>query len=100
MLQAVGLRGWMLNGGDPFAVLGAGGDPDVPGLGFGYDQDDRWPCSNPSGLKGGMEGHCPPHYADMRSAVLAACERKFGPGGPFHANTPGPGKTAVSCRRL
>jgi len=90
MLQAMGLGGWMFNGVDPFAMLGASGDPAAPGLGFRYDEDDRWPYPNPTGLDGLMEGFCPPHYPDMRSAVEAACQRKFGPGGPFHPDTPGP----------
>lgn len=90
MLQAMGLGGWMFNGLDPFAVLGASGNPDVPGLGFRYDLDERWPYPNVTGLPGVMEGYCPPHYADMRAAVEAVCERKFGPGGPFHPDTPGP----------
>ena len=37
MLQAMGLGGWMFNGVDPFAILGASGDPKVPGLGFRYE---------------------------------------------------------------
>ena len=41
-----------------------------------------------------MEGYCPPHYSDMRAAVDAVCERKFGPGGPFHPDTPGPWKNS------
>ena len=90
MLQAMGLGGWMFNGVDPFAMLGASGNPEVPGLGFRYDRDDRWPYPNPTGLKGVMEGFCPPHYQDMRAAVDALCERKFGSGGPFHPDTPGP----------
>ena len=98
MLQAMGLGGWMFNGVDPFAMLGASGDPDVPGLGFRYDEDDRWPYPNPTGLEGVMEGYCPPHYPDMRSAVDAACKRKFGPGGPFHPDTPGPWKDSRKVR--
>ncbi len=98
MLQAMGLGGWMFNGMDPFCVLGASGNPDVPGLGFRYDEDDRWPYPNPTGLEGVMEGFCPPHYADMRSAVDAICERKFGPGGPFHPDTPGPWKDSRKVR--
>jgi hypothetical protein len=90
MLQAMGLGGWMFNGVDAFAVLGASGDPEAPGLGFRYDEDERWPYPNPTGRGGVMEGYCPPHYKDMRSAVEAASERKFGPGGPFHPETPGP----------
>jgi len=98
MLQAMGLGGWMFNGVDPFAMLGASGDPEVPGLGFHYDEDDRWPYPNPTGLEGVMEGCCPPHYPDMRAAVDAACERKFGPGGPFHPDTPGPWKDSRKVR--
>lgn len=98
MLQAMGLGGWMFNGVDPFAMLGASGDPDVPGLGFRYDEDDRWPYPNPTGLEGVMEGYCPPHYPDMRSAVDAACNRKFGPGGPFNPDTPGPWKDSRKVR--
>jgi len=90
MLQAMGLGGWMFNGVDPFAMLGASGNPEVPGLGFRYDTNDRWPYPNPTGLEGIMEGYCPPHYPDMRSAVDAICERKFGSGGPYHPETPGP----------
>jgi hypothetical protein len=98
MLQAMGLGGWMFNGVDPFAVMGASGNPDAPGLGFRYDENDRWPYPNPTGLEGVMEGFCPPHYPDMRSAVEAACERKFGPGGPFNADTPGPWKDTQKVR--
>jgi hypothetical protein len=98
MLQAMGLGGWMFNGVDPFAVFGASGDPDVPGLGFRYDKDERWPYPNPTGLKGVMEGFCPPHHADMRAAVEAVCERKFGPGGPFNPETPGVWKDSRRVR--
>lgn len=98
MLQAMGLGGWMFNGLDPFAVLGASGDPKVPGLGFRYDSNERWPYPNPTGLKGVMESFCPPHYPDMRAAVEAVCERKFGPGGPFHSETPGPWKNSAKVR--
>lgn len=98
MLQAMGLGGWMFNGVDPFAVLGASGDPSVPGLGFRYDKDDRWPYPNPTGMGGIMEGFCPPHFPDMRAAVEALCRRKFGPGGPFHPETPGPWKNSGAVR--
>jgi hypothetical protein len=98
MLQAIGLGGWMFNGVDPFAVFGASGNPDVPGLGFRYDTDERWPYPNPTGLEGVMEGFCPPHYTDMRAAVEAVCERKFGPGGPFNPETPGPWKDSRKVR--
>lgn len=91
-LQAMGLGGWMFDGMDRHSVLGASGDPQVRGLGFRYDTDDRWSLPNPTGLAGVFEGHCPPHYPDMRSAVEAFAQRKFGPGGPFDPQTPGPWK--------
>ena len=98
MLQAMGLGGWMFNGIDPFVMLGASGEPDVPGLGFRYDTDDRWPYPNLTGLQGVMEGFCPPHYSDMRTAVESLCDRKFGSGGPFNAQTPGPWKDSAKVR--
>ncbi len=98
MLQAMGLGGWMFNGLDPFSVLGASGDPRAPGLGFRYDTDDRWPYPNPTGLEDIMEGFCPPHFPNMRAAVEAVCERKFGKGGPFHPDTPGPWKDSARVR--
>ncbi len=98
MLQAMGLGGWMFDGIDRFTVLGASGDPEVPGLGFRYDTDERWPLPNPTGLPGVFAGYCPPHYPDMRSAVEAFAERKFGPGGPFHPDTPGPWKESTRVR--
>jgi len=89
LLQAVGLGGWMFDGIDRFSMLGASGNPDVPGLGFRYDEDERWPVPNPTGRPGVFEAYCPPHYPDMTAAVEAFAERKFGPGGPFHPGTPG-----------
>src|ERR671920_1427219 len=89
MLQAMGLGGWMFDGIDRFTVLGASGDPDVPGLGFRFDEDERWSTPNPTGLEGVFEAYCPPHHADMSAAVEAFAERKFGPGGPFNRDTPG-----------
>jgi hypothetical protein len=98
MLQAMGLGGWMFNGMDPFSVLGASGNPDVPGLGFRYDSDERWALPNPTGLEGIFEAYCPPHYKDMHAAVDAVVERKFGSGGPFHPDTPGPWKESRKVR--
>ncbi len=90
MLQAMGLGGWMFNGMDPFCVLGASGRAEAPGMGFRYDLRDDWAMPNPTGLDGFMEGYCPPYYLSMRQAVDALCERKFGHGGPYHADTGGP----------
>ena len=41
MLQAMGLGGWMFDGIDRHTMLGASGDPDVPGLGFRFDHDEE-----------------------------------------------------------
>jgi hypothetical protein len=98
MLQAMGLGGWMFNGIDPFSLLGASGNPEAPGLGFRYDTSANWPYPNPTGLAGIMEGFCPPHYPNMRAAVKAVCQRKFGPGGPFHPETPGPWQDTAGVR--
>jgi hypothetical protein len=89
VLQAMGLGGWMFDGIDRFSMLGASGDPDIPGLGFRYDEDERWSVPNPTGREDVFEAFCPPHYPDMHAAVDALVERKFGKGGPHNASTPG-----------
>jgi len=70
----------------------------VPGLRFRFDTNESWPYPNPTGLQGVMEGFCPPHYSDMRKAVNAVCDRKFGPGGPYNSQTPGPWKDSSHVR--
>jgi hypothetical protein len=89
LLQAMGLGGWMFDGIDRFTMLGASGNPEVPGLGFRYDTDERWSTPNPTGREGVFEAYCPPHHPDMPAAVEAFAQRKFGPGGSFHRDTPG-----------
>jgi hypothetical protein len=89
VLQAMGLGGWMFDGIDRFSMLGASGDPDIPGLGFRYDEDERWSVPNPTGREGVFEAFCPPHHSDMHAAVEALVERKFGKSGPHNAGTPG-----------
>jgi hypothetical protein len=89
VLGAMGLGGWMFDGIERLTMLGASGDPEVPGLGFRFDEDERWPMPNPTGLTGVFEAFCPPHYPDMRAAVEALAERKFGPGGVYNPATPG-----------
>ena len=99
MLQAMGLGGWMFDGIDRHTMLGASGDPDVPGLGFRYDHDeDRYPLPNPTGLDGVFEAFCPPHHPDMAAAVEAFAERKFGPGGVYNPATPGAWKESDRIR--
>ena len=89
MLQGMGLGGWMFDGIDRFTMLGASGDPEVPGLGFRYDLEAGWSTPNPTGLEGVFEAFCPPHHTNMAAAVEAFAQRKFGPGGPYHRDTPG-----------
>ncbi len=99
MLQAMGLGGWMYDGLNPFSVLGAGGDPDAPGLGFRFEMLPDQPLPHITGLDGILEGHCQPHFKDMRAAVEAVVKRKFGAGGPFNAKTEGPYKETDAVRR-
>jgi hypothetical protein len=90
MLQAMGLGGWSFDGIEHMAILGASGNPDVPGLGFRYDEDPRWGTPNPTGREDGtFHAFCPPHFATMADAVEAFAQRKFGVGGPYHPDTPG-----------
>ncbi len=90
VLGGMGLGGWSFDGIDRLTMLGASGRADVPGLGFRYDEDERWPFPNATGLPGVFEAYCRPHHASMGDAVEAFVRRKFGPGGPFHPDTPGP----------
>lgn len=99
LLQAMGLGGWSFDGIEHMALLGASGDPEVPGLGFRYDTDARWGTPNPTGrTDGNFHAFCPPHFPDMAAAVEAFCERKFGPGGPFNPDTPGPWRDSAEVR--
>ncbi len=97
-LQAMGLGGWMFDGINPLAILGASGDPRVPGLRFRADARDDWPLPNPTGRAGVFEALCPPHQPDMRAAVAAFVRRKYGPGGPYHPDTPGPFRETHAVR--
>ena len=99
MLQAMGLGGWMFEGISPFSILGASGDPDVPGLGFRFDMPPGNPLPHVTGRSGVFEGHCPPHFKTMRDAVEAVVARKFGPQGPFNSATDGPYKKTETIRK-
>ena len=98
MLQALGLGGWMYTGLNPFTVLGARGDPAVPGLGFRFDMVEGNPLPHVTGLPGVFEAHVPPHHADMRSAVEAVVARKYGRGGPYDATLGGPYRDNAAVR--
>jgi hypothetical protein len=98
MLQALGLGGWMYTGLNPFSVLGASGDPAVPGLGFRSEMLEGQPLPYVTGLPGIFEAHVPPHHSDMRSAVEAVVWRKFGAGGPFDPKLGGPHRQNEAVR--
>ncbi|MGH3402067.1 MAG: hypothetical protein ACRDRJ_06035 [Streptosporangiaceae bacterium] len=98
LLGAMGLGGWSFDGIDRLSVLGASGNPDVPGLGFIVQTDDRWALPNPTGLPGVFETFSRPHFPDLAAAVRGYVDRKFGPGGPFHPDTPGPWTESAAVR--
>jgi hypothetical protein len=98
MLQALGLGGWMYTGINPFVVLGASGDPAVPGLGFQFRMIEGNPLPYVTGLPGVFEAHVPPHHASMRAAVKAVIARKFGAGGPFDPAQAGPYRETAAVR--
>ena len=56
------------------------------------------PLPHVTGLEGVFEGHCPPHFKDMRAAVESVVTRKFGSGGPFNKETDGPYKESAAVR--
>lgn len=97
-LGAIGLGGWSFDGIDRLSMLGASGNPDVPGLGFRYDEDERWSLPNPTGLDGVFESFTRPHFGSMRGVVEALADRKFGPGGPYNPDTAGAWKNSKKVR--
>jgi len=97
-LQAMGLGGWTYDGLNRLSVLGGSGDPSAPGLGFVADDDERWPFPNVTGLPGFFETLSPPHVPSVAAGVEKLVARKFGPGGPFHPDTPGPWSDTPNVR--
>jgi hypothetical protein len=98
-LQAMGLGGLYFNGMDGLSALGCNARDGVTGLGFRFLEDDRWVVPNAVGLDGVYEALCPPYYPDMRAAVEAFVERKFGPRGAYDPETPGPWRHSASVKR-
>jgi hypothetical protein len=98
-LGALGLGGWAFDGIDFFGLLGASGEADYPGLGFAHQTDPRWATPQVTGLPGVFEALTAPNHADLRAALDALVARKYGPGGPFHADTPGPWRESAGVRR-
>lgn len=98
MLQAMGLGGLYFNGLDDLSVLGANARAGIAGLGFRFVEDERWVTPNPIGLEGVYEALCPPNYPDMSAAVQAFVERKFGRGGAYDPDTPGPWRESAAVK--
>ena len=98
MLQAMGLGGWMFDGIDRFTMLGASGDPEVPGLGFRYDADPRWAVPNPTGLRGRLRGFLPAAprgHGGGRGGVRAS--ESSARAGCSIPTRPAPGRRAPRC---
>jgi hypothetical protein len=98
-MQAMGLGGLYYNGLNRWSILGAFAGDGVEGLGFRFVSDERWTLPNPVGLDGVYEALCPPYYPDMRAAVAAFVERKFGSGGAYDPSSGGPWKDSASIKR-
>jgi hypothetical protein len=97
-MQAMGLGGLYFAGLNRWSILGAFADDGIQGFGFRFQRDERWTLPNPVGLDGHFEGLCPPYHADMRAAVAAFVERKFGPGGTYDPAASGPWRDAAAVR--
>ena len=98
-MQAMGLGGLYFNGLNRWSVLGAFAETGIDGLGFRFMHDDRWMLPNPVGLDGHLEGLCPPYVADMAEAVQVFVARKFGPGGAYDPDTPGPWQNTEAIKK-
>jgi hypothetical protein len=97
--QAMGLGGLYYTGLNRWSILGAFAEEGIEGLGFRFVHDERWTVPNPVGLDGVFEALCPPYYPDMRGAVQAFVERKFGPGGAYDPSSGGPWKQGAEIKR-
>ncbi len=97
-LQAMGLGGLYFNGMDGLSVLGANARDGVTGLGFRFVEDERWVVPNAVGLDGVYEALCPPYYPDMHSATQEFVERKFGSGGAYDPDAPGPWRNSARIK--
>jgi hypothetical protein len=98
-LQAMGLGGLYYTGLNRWSILGAFAEEGIEGLGFRFVQDERWTVPNPVGLDGVFEALCPPYFPDMRAAVQAFVDRKFGPGGAYDPGVGGPWKQGAEIKR-
>jgi hypothetical protein len=98
-MQSMGLGGLYFNGLNRWSILGAFASDGIEGLRFDFVRDERWAMPNPVGREGVYEALCPPYYPDMRAAVQAFVERKFGAGGAYDPAIPGPWKDSARVKR-
>jgi hypothetical protein len=97
-LQAMGLGGLYFNGMDGLSALGANAREGIKGLGFRFAEDERWVMPNAVGLDGVYEALCPPYHPDMHAATKVFVERKFGPGGAYDPDVPGPWRDSARVK--
>ena len=90
LMQAIGLGGWLYSGINTFTVLGAFAAQGLPGYGFRFTTDPRWPTANPVGLDDLFETLAPPYVENLTDAAEIFAARKFGPGGTYDPSRPGP----------
>jgi len=98
MLQAMGLGGLYFNGMDDMSIMGARAADGIRGLGFRFEEDERWTTPNPIGLEGVYEALCPPFCADMHEAVKVFVDRKFGENGAYTPDSKGPWKDSAGIK--
>lgn len=90
VMQAIGLGGWLFSGINIQALLGGHAKQGVPGFGFEFANREGWLQPVPLGLRGAFEPLVPPFVPDMHEAVRRFVDRKFGPGGIYDPERPGP----------
>ena len=95
VMQAIGLGGWLFSGINPASLLGAHAGDGVPGFGFRFAPGSP---PVPLGLDGLFEPLVPPYVPDMATAVRRFAARKFGPGGNYDPQRPGPLRDAEAVK--
>ena len=89
-LQAIGLGGWLYTGIHGGSLLGAYAAQGVPGFGFRCIQTAAEPEPRPLGLDGIFEPLVPPYVPSMAAGMRRFLARKFGKGGNYDPQRPGP----------
>ena len=98
VMQAIGLGGWLFSGINPVSLLGGFADAGLPGFGFRFAVPLPGTPPEPVGLDGVFEPLVPPYVPDMHTAVRRFAARKFGPGGNYDPQRPGPFREAEAVK--